>query len=154
MAGATEELVRNLVDLKVAGRSSRGEPAERVRRVERRVRESAGSSVSKAVAARVLGVSIPTVDKWVARGRIPTVLNGRGPRRVAVGPLVDLAAIVEELRDAGQTDGLVAAAVLRLEQEDPVYRRNFDALYGDSLAAAARGDLVPATIPDTFGPED
>lgn len=154
MASTTEELVQNLVDLKVAERSSRGKPAERVRRVEGRVRKRVGTGVSKAVAARVLGVSVPTVDKWIARGRIPTILNRSGPRRVALSPLVDLAALVEELRDAGQTDGLVAAALLRLEQEDPVYRKDFDELYGGSLAAAQRGDLVPATIPDTFDPED
>ena len=154
MAGSTEELVQDLVDLKVARRSSRGKPAERMRLVEGRVCKRVGAGVPKAVAARVLGVSVPTVDKWVARGRIPTVLNGSGPRRVALSALVDLAARVEELRDQGQTEGLVAAALLRLEQEDPVYRDNFDELYGSSLAAAERGDLVPATIPETFGPED
>lgn len=154
MAGAAEELVQNLIDLKVAQRSSRGKPAERVRRVEGRVRKRVGAGVSKAVAARVLGVSAPTVDKWITRGRIPTIDSGSGPRRVALSGLVDLAVVVEELRDRGQTDGLVAAALLRLEQEDPVYRKNFKELYGDSLAAAQRGDLVPATIPDTFGPND
>src|SRR5215217_2396269 len=154
MAGATEELVQNLVDLKVARRSSRGRPAERMRLVEGRVRQRVGAGVPKAVAARVLGVSVPTVEKWVARGRIPTILNGSGPPRIGVSALVDLAALVEELRDQGKTEGLVAAALLRLEQEDPVYRDNFDELYGTSLAAAERGDLVPAAIPKTFGPDD
>jgi excisionase family DNA binding protein len=154
MAASTEELVQDLVDLKLAQRSSRGKPAERVRRVEGRVRKRAGTGVSKAIAARVLGVSVPTVDKWIARGRIPTVRNGRGPRRIELSALVDLAAAVEELRDAGETKGVVAAALLRLEQEDPVYRKNFNELYGESLAAGQRSDLVPATIPDTFGPED
>jgi excisionase family DNA binding protein len=154
MPGTTEELVQNLIDLKVARRSSRGKPAERVRRVEGRVLKSVGNGITKAVAARVLGVSVPTVDKWIARGQIPTVANGSGPRRVALGPLVDLATLVEELRESGQTEGLVAAALLRLEQEDPAYRKDFDELYGESLEAVKRGDLVPATIPDTFGPED
>lgn len=154
MAAATEELVHDLVDLKVAQRASRGKPRERVRRVEGRLRKRVGPGVSKAVAARVLGVSVPTVDKWIARHRIPTVPGSGGRRRVALNALVDLAAAVEDLRDAGQTDGVVAAALLRLAQEDPVYREEFQKLYGESLAAAQRGDLVPATIPDTFGAED
>jgi hypothetical protein len=154
MAIATDELVRTLVDLKVAHRTSRGTPRERVMRVEVRVRKQVGLGVTKAVAARVLGVSVPTVDKWIARGRIPTVGNEDGPRRVALEALVELAAEVEELRDAGQTEGLVAAALLRLEQSDPAYRADFDELYGDGLAAAERGDLVPAAIPGSFGPDD
>jgi hypothetical protein len=154
MGGATEELVHNLVDLKVAQRSSRGKPRERVLRVEGRVRKRVGDGVSKAVAARVLGVSVPTVDKWIARGRIPTLRAGGGPPKVAISALVDLAASIEELREAGKTDGLIAAGLLRLEQTDPVYRKDFKKLYGDSLQAAQQGDLMPAVIPDTFGPED
>jgi excisionase family DNA binding protein len=154
VAIGTEELVQNLIDLKIAQRSSRGTPAERVRRVEGRVRRQVGPGVPKAVAARVLGVSVPTVDKWITRGRIPTIRTGDGPRRVAVIALVDLAAVVEELRERGQTEGLVAAALLRLEQADSVYRDDLGELYGDSLTATQRGELVPATIPDTFGPED
>src|SRR3954447_14780266 len=103
MASATEDLVHDLVDLKIAARASRGRPAERMQRVERRVRTRVGAGVSKTVAARVLGVSVPTVDKWVARGRIPTVPNSSGPRKVALAALVDLAATVELLREAGKT---------------------------------------------------
>jgi excisionase family DNA binding protein len=154
MASATEELVQDLVDLKVAQRSSSGKPRERVLRVDSRVRQRIGSGVPKAVAARVLGVSVPTVDKWIARGRIPTVRTGGGSPKVALSTLVDLAASIEELREAGKTDCLVAAGLLRLEQTDPVYRKDFKKLYGDSLAAAQQGDLVPAVIPDTFDSED
>jgi transposase len=154
MSPVAEELVRDLVDLKVAGRSSRGKPAERLRRVEGRVRRRVGDGVSKAVAARVLGVSVPTVDKWIARGRIPTVPSASGPQRVAVVTLVDIAALVEVLREQGQTDGLVAAAILRLEQEDPAYHRDVAELYGDSISAIKRRDLIPATIPANFGPDD
>lgn len=153
MAGATDALVQSLVDLKIARRSIRGQPAERMRRVESRVRSQIGADVPKAVAARTLGVSVATVDKWIARGRIPTTGSGR-PQRIALGPLVDLAAEVEDLREHGQTTGLVAAALLRLAQEDPSYRHDFDELYGESLDATDRGELVPATIPDTFGPDD
>jgi excisionase family DNA binding protein len=149
-----EELVHDLVDLQVARRASRGKPRERVSRVEQRMRERLGPGVPKTVAARVLGVSVPTIDKWIDRGRIPVISTPKGQRRVALGPLVSLAAEVQALREAGQTDGLIAAAVLRLQQEGPKFQKEFDELYGESLAAMARGDLVPFEIPDTFGPED
>jgi transposase-like protein len=154
MSAATDELVRDLVDLKVARRSSRGRPAERLRRVEGRVSRRVGEGVAKAVAARVLGVSVPTVDKWITRGQIRTVPNGAGPRKVAVPELVEIAALVEELREQGQTEGLVAAAILQLERGDRTYSNDCDELSGESLAATSRGDLVPAIVPETFGPDD
>jgi transposase-like protein len=118
------------------------------------MRKRVGRGVSKAVAARVLGVSTNTLDKWIARGRVPTVRGSGGRQLVALVPLVDLAAKVKQLREAGQTDGLLAAAIFELEQRDPAYLREFDELYGDSLDALGRGELVPATIPDSFGPDD
>jgi excisionase family DNA binding protein len=149
-----EELVHDLVDLKVAQQSSRGKPRQRVSKVEDRMRKRVGSGVSKTVAARVLGVSVNTIDKWIARGSIPTVRTAAGKRLVALTPLVDLAAAVEDLREAGQTSGVLAAAITHLQQRDPPYRKEFEKLYGHSLAAAKSGDLVPAAIPDTFGPDD
>jgi transposase-like protein len=150
----TEELVHDLVDLRVAERHSRGKPRAHVRKVEDRMRRRVGRGVSKAVAARVLGVSTNTLDKWIARGRVPTAAGDGGRQVVALEPLVELATEVAELREAGQTDGLLAAAILELDQKDPTYLRDFSDLYGASLAAIARGELVPATIPESFGPGD
>jgi transposase-like protein len=149
-----EEFVHDLVDLRFAERHSRGKPRAHVRKVEDRMRRRVGHGVSKAVAARVLGVSTNTLDKWIARGRVPTVEGTSGRQAVALEPLVELATEVAQLREAGQTDGLLAAAILELEQKDPVYRRDFNDLYGESVAAAERGELVSATVPESFGPED
>jgi DNA-binding transcriptional regulator YiaG len=137
----TEELVHDLVDLRVAERHSRGRTRAHVRKVEDRVRRRVGQGVSKAVAARVLGVSTNTLDKWIARGRVPTVAGNRGRQSVALIPLVELATEVSQLREAGRTEGLLAAAILELGQKDPAYLRD-------------RGELVPATVPDSFGPGD
>jgi hypothetical protein len=150
----TEELVHDLVDLRIAERSSRGKPRQRVRNVEGRMRKRLGNGVPKAVAARVLGVSVNTLDKWIARKRVPTVPGAKGRRLVAVSPLVDLAAELEKLREAGRTEGLLAAALLELQQQDPRYREDFAGLYGESLAAMERDELVPATVPESFGPDD
>jgi excisionase family DNA binding protein len=149
-----EELVHDLVDLKVARRSSRGKPRQRVGYVEDRMRKRVGPGVSKTVASRVLGVSVNTVDKWIARGSIRTVRAKGGKRLVELTDLIDLAAAMDDLREAGQTTGVLAAAILHLQQHDARYRKDFEELYGKSLAAAKRGDLIAATIPDSFGPED
>lgn len=61
---------------------------------------------------------------------------------------------MEDLREAGHTTGVLAAAILRLQQRNAHYRRDFEELYGESLAAAKSGDLIPATVPDIFGPDD
>jgi hypothetical protein len=84
----------------------------------------------------------------------PNRREWRRARRVEVGALVGLAAIVEELRELGHTEGLVATALLHLEQQDPVYRSDLEELYGNSLAAPRKRNLVPASIPETFGPDD
>ena len=143
--------MHDLIDLHVASRD--GDRA-RVHKVEGRVRDRVGSGVPKAVAARVLGFSVNTLDKWIARGRIRVVAGRNGRQLVALEPLVDLAAEVERLRDCGETEGVLAAAILALHLDDPAYRQEFDELYGESLEATRRGDLVPAAIPSTFGPDD
>jgi transposase-like protein len=150
----TEELVQDLFDLRVAERHSRGKPRAHVRKVEGRMRKRVGPGVSKAVAARTLGVSTNTLDKWIARGRVPTVRASGGRQLVALLPLVELGANIKRLREAGQTEGLLAAAILELEQRDHAYMSEFYELYGDSLNALSRGELVPATIPDSFGSDD
>lgn len=149
-----EELVQDLLDLHVAERHSRGRPRAHVRKVEGRMRKRVGAGVSKAVAARILGVSTNTLDKWIVRGRVPTVRGDGGRQLVALAPLVELGANIKQLREAGQTEGLLSTAILELEQRDHAYVREFKELYGDSIDALRRGELVPATIPDSFGPDD
>jgi excisionase family DNA binding protein len=118
------------------------------------MRKRVGPGVSKTVASRVLGVSVNTVDKWIARGSIRTVRATGGKRLVELTGLIDLATAMEDLREVGRTTGVLAEAILHLQQHDTRYRRDFEELYVESLAAVDRGDLIPATIPDTFGPED
>ena len=118
------------------------------------MRRRVGRGVPKAVAARVLGVSTNTLDKWIARGRVPTAASNSGRQVVALEPLVELAAEVAQLREAGHTDGLLSAAIIELDQKNPAYLRDFNDLYGASLDAMERGELVPAVIPESFGPGD
>lgn len=120
--------------------------------LEARVAEA--DSLSKTEAANLLGVSVNTLDKWIGRGLVPTVKDGRHKRlRVPVQTALALAGEVDELRHLGYQRGLLAEAISRLEQRDPEWQRAFEDRYGDGLRAAARGDLIPID-PNSFGPND
>lgn len=113
-----------------------------------------GKGLSKTEAAHLIGVSVNTLDKWIGRGAIPTVTDGRYKRpRVPVPPALKLAEEVDELRHIGHDRGLIAAAIGRLEQKDPQWQREFEELYGESLRAMKRDDLVKLDL-DSFGSND
>jgi Homeodomain-like domain len=152
---AVKDIVEDLVDLQQAERESRSPEVKRRlgRMAERRIRAQRG--IPKAAAARMLGVSVNTVDKWIARKRIAVVRDNRSGRElVAISPFARLLSEVRALRAAGATDGILAAALLHLEQQDPQYRAEFDELYGASLQAMADDRLKPLRLPEGFGPED
>jgi transposase len=118
------------------------------------LREELGPTMTKRQAAAVIGVSVPTLDKWIERGLLPVESAPSGRPRVARDPVLDLAERVEDLRRRGETRGLIAAAVDRMLREDARYQREFDQLYGPGLSALRRGDFVSAAPGSEFGPED
>jgi len=118
------------------------------------LRDELAPSMSKRQAAAVIGVSVPTLDKWIDRGLLPVDVAPSGRSRVQRDPVLDLAERVEDLRRAGETRHLVAAAVDRMLREDPQYQHEFDELYGPGLAAMREGDFVSAAPGTDFGRED
>lgn len=150
-----EAIVEDLADLYVVEKEVRSKPArERLGRMaERKTRATSG--LRKATAARMLGVSANTLDKWIRRGRLSVVRDPRTNRElVDIGAFVPLFVKVRGLRAAGRSEGIVATAIAELEREDPHYQKAFSELYGASLQAAAADRLKPVVVPDTFGPED
>ncbi len=153
--GVTEDIVEDLVDIQAADEESRSPEAKRrLRRLAER-RLDAKRGIPKAVAARMLGVSVNTLDKWIARGHVVVIRDEHSQRvLVATGPFARLLSQVRLLRSSGESEGVLAAAIAQLEREDPAYQRQFDELYGASLQAMADGRLKPLVIPDGFGPGD
>ena len=146
----TDEIIEDLVDLYAAERASRGTPRAHIHRVAERRRRSIERGVPKASAARALGVSVPTVDKWIARGRVHTIHNERtGRAQVDVQQLIPLVAEVRALRALGKKDAVLAHAIEALDQQDDAYRRELEDLYGE-----AHADLEPMTLSESFGPDD
>lgn len=117
---AVGDIVEDLVDLQIADRESRS-PAvkERLRRLtDRRLRSRHG--LSKAEAARMLDISVNTLDKWIARGRVAVVRADSSRRTlVAIVPFARLLREVREIRALGETSGVLATAIAQLERDDP-----------------------------------
>jgi hypothetical protein len=70
----------------------------------------AGPTVSRAQAARLLGVSQTAFDRWINKGEVSVVITPRGRREV---PLSELVGLLEEIRQLGDRGGRrpLAAAI-------------------------------------------
>jgi hypothetical protein len=92
---------------------------------------------SKAEAARILGVSAPTLDKWVATGLLPVLQTPEYKReRVPAKLLLELAAEVKKLRLMGRRRLLLPRALSRLEAENPQWQAEFSELYSPAHAVS------------------
>jgi len=155
VSSTDEAVVEDLADLYVVEKEVRSKPArERLGQMVNR-KATGTKGLRKASAARMLGVSVNTLDKWISRGRLPLIRDAKtGRDLVDIRAFVPVLVKVRMLRAAGQRDGIIAAAVSELEREDPEYQKAFAQLYGPSLEALAENRLKPVVVPSTFGPED
>jgi hypothetical protein len=113
-------LLAAIVELRLLVRETREpETRARLRRLEWQLRPLLEVGVPKRQAAAQLGVSVPALDKWIARGRLPVVgRRGSSRRTVETRALLELAEQVEALRRAGLERGLLAEAFTRLSWPD------------------------------------
>ena len=61
-----------------------------------------GGTVLPSLAATLLGVSHTALRRWIGRGDVPVVLDGRGRKAVPVSALVDLYQSVRAERESGR----------------------------------------------------
>jgi len=104
-----ERLVRDLVRLRRAQSQQPGNADLATVRAD--LETMVGGSVSRALAARVLNVSRPALNKRIDLGDVPTVFARDGRWEVPVGALVDLAEAVERV-PAGSPARSALGAVL------------------------------------------
>lgn len=131
-ASSIEQSVGHIARLRRAERIP--EAAPDVVPARRHLEAEVGPTLSRAMAARVLGVSQTALDRWIAAGALPTVISPRGrvevPRRVAV----ELLESIEQLKREGIGRHHLATALRRrraaAEETDPLV---------DDLAAHAPG---------------
>lgn len=127
------ELLESAVALRIQGR----EVPERVRRtlaaVEARLIDVIGPLVRKRVAARLLGVSVQALDRWVAKGELPTepIAEGSGRKAVRTDALLDVAYELSLLRQRGEGTVGTAIAARRVRWEREAEIRDADQLNVD-----------------------
>jgi hypothetical protein len=93
-----QELFHNVVRLRRLGRRLPGDPD--VAAVRLALERELGETVSRRLAARVLGVSHTALDRWIDRGDLPVVYSAQGRVEIPVPGLLDLYEKVEADRDA------------------------------------------------------
>jgi hypothetical protein len=107
----TEQLVKNIARLRHAERLS---PArEDIASVRADLEGVVGPTVSRAMAARLLGVSQTALDRWIASGDIPVVITPSDRRQVPLHALLDLMQAVDDHANAHSEEAHPLAAVLR-----------------------------------------
>lgn len=116
-----EQLVGDVLRLRGAERVR--EVADQVAPVRRRLESTIGPTLSRAMAGRVLGVSQPALDRWVASGDVPTVITPSGRREVPRNVVIELAEQLKALEHQGVHRHRLAAA-LNQRREQAASRRN------------------------------
>jgi hypothetical protein len=101
----------------VADSVSDAQARRRLRRVLRDLRREVGISVPKRRAAALLGVTVPALERWIERGRLPVVRRpGLARQEIDADAVFDLAVEVTRLRELGAQHGVLAAAFERLAE--------------------------------------
>ncbi|MEO8690341.1 MAG: hypothetical protein ABI611_19255 [Solirubrobacteraceae bacterium] len=108
-----EQMVRNIVRLRRAERTNPETHA--IVAVRGDLERAVGSTVSRAISARLLGISQTALDRRIEQGAIPGVLTPRGRREVPLSALIDLVEGVEERRRT-RNEARPVAGLIRSQQ--------------------------------------
>lgn len=120
-----ERLVDNLIRLRKAERAP---PArEDIAAVRADLERMAGPTLTRAMTARLLGVSQTALDRWVATGDIPVLVTRSGRRETPLRALLELIEAVGERRLANPRDRHPLGSVLR-ERRSAAERMNVSGL--------------------------
>ena len=135
-----ESAVGSVIELRAALRlASDSRQRASIERVELTLRSEIGDSVPKAVAARVLEVSVPALGRWVARGRLREIeRDGSSRAELDAEALLDLATEVARLRESGYERAVLATAFSRLAAARRVLEAAELSLAATTIAAASR----------------
>jgi hypothetical protein len=149
----TERTAERILALRRTARRG-GEVRNELEPVIDGLRRDLEETMSKSQAAKIIGVSVPTLDKWIEQRIVPVERAPSGRPRVPRDTALDLAERVSDLRDLGRERNLIVALVHQLQRDDPTYQREFQKLYGPGLRTRATDEFVSAAPTADFGPED
>lgn len=121
---ALDDRLRQIVELRRLAATLDPPAQDRIWRLARQLRLELDDSIPKLPAARALGISVKGLDKWVAKGEIPTLRRpGAGRSQVDTDAVLDVLEVVTDLRQAGATSGVVATAIARLRDHGRLRRK-------------------------------
>jgi hypothetical protein len=126
-----KRLFENIIRLR---RAEREAPNPDLSSVREDLEGDLGETVSKHLAAQLLGVSHTALNRWIDAGDVPVVITREGRKEVPVGTLFELSERVSEERATGRR---------RLHVLEPAMREARD------RAERMRPDLVLAGEPDS-----
>jgi len=119
-----QELFENIVRLRRAGRRLLGDRDIAAVRVT--LERELGETVSRRLAARVLGVSHTALDRWIKEGDLPVLYSSQGRLEVPVPALLDLYEAVETERSERPRRHPLTATMAR--RRDAARRLHVDGL--------------------------
>jgi hypothetical protein len=93
------ELIENIIRLRRAERAAGSEIRAEITPVRAFLEASVGPTISRALAARLLGISQPALDRWVDKGDVASVLTPRDRREIPLSEIVSLLEDVQRARD-------------------------------------------------------
>jgi excisionase family DNA binding protein len=97
----TVEGVTSIVRLKRAERAADPSPRAEIRSAREFLEQLVGPTVRPADAARLLGISQPSLTRWIDKGEIASVTTPTGRREIPLSELVELLEEVDERRADG-----------------------------------------------------
>jgi hypothetical protein len=98
---ATEEREKIIENVARLRRAERQAPSADVAAVREDLESQLEGTVSRSLAAKLLGVSHTALNNWIASGDVPAVITKRGRREVPIGTLLDLREQVDDERRKG-----------------------------------------------------
>jgi hypothetical protein len=123
-----ERLIGDIARLRRAERTS--SPREDIAAVRTDLERMAGPTVTRAAAARLLGVSQTALDRWVATGDVPILVTPVGRRELPLRWLVELIEAVRERRLSNPDDRHPLGSVLRTRRSEAQWMRTSALLAG------------------------
>jgi hypothetical protein len=97
-----KERERTLENVARLVRAEEKTPSVEIAAVREDLESQLGGTVSRAMSARLLGVSHTALNYWIALGDVPVVIAKNGRREVPIPALLDLREKVEEQRRSGR----------------------------------------------------
>lgn len=129
-----QELVENIVRLRRAARASPGN--EDISAVRVSLERELGETVSRRLAARVLGVSHTALVRWIKDGDLPVIYSTKDRLEIPVPTLLDLYETVQRTRETGGRRYVLAPTMTR--QRQAARRLRVDSIAGGHDAGHAR----------------